>query len=488
MQISIEYVDNPNQEYWLWDQKITNKQGGRIYPSTISNVGSGKSVAVYQIDNQNIKHQIAQLICPDYEKLSQYYLKGKDISLDYTYIDNFTWLGNKKPYEVENLPYTEREGFTARCSFWNNSGNPEYLHIMQAKILSGYIDFSYAGFYDLNLDFVNLSIECGNLWFKNARFHNTQISLGTIKCSGDQLFQPEVSFSGIIAENSKIDAMIMSQKLSIDFICAKTTHTTITLDPLPTAIQELCLSRATIEKITVTNAEIDSLWITEADIDFLEFKRCKFLGLSQINGDIRTLHINDCINSNVFKISSPQINKISFANTINNGKFCFSDFKTSIAASLKANVLKDSSGDANQLLMLKENFRQIGEYQNEDICHLLYQKLKTKQERNILKKFGRYLLDSISGYGTKPFRMLLAILVLIVLFGSIYYFIPLFAYHGANTWIEHIYVSGITFFAVGYGDLFPLNTITKMVSLGEAFLGVSATSYFLVLLSRKVIR
>ena len=45
-----------------------------------------------------------------------------------------------------------------------------------------------------------------------------------------------------------------------------------------------------------------------------------------------------------------------------------------------------------------------------------------------------------------------------------------------------------TFFAVGYGDLFPATLATKMVSLVEAFSGVTMTSYFLVLLSRKVIR
>ena len=41
------------------------------------------------------------------------------------------------------------------------------------------------------------------------------------------------------------------------------------------------------------------------------------------------------------------------------------------------------------------------------------------------------------------------------------------------------------FFAVGYGDLFPATLATKMVSLVEAFSGVTMTSYFLVLLSRK---
>lgn len=48
MKIFVEKIDNPDQKFWIWKEKITNKQDGRIYPTTVSNVGLGKSVAVYQ--------------------------------------------------------------------------------------------------------------------------------------------------------------------------------------------------------------------------------------------------------------------------------------------------------------------------------------------------------------------------------------------------------------------------------------------------------
>ena len=73
MKIVVERIDNPNQEFWIWEKKITNKQTGRIYPSTISNVGSGRSVAVYQKDEDDNISQIAQLQLPDYKKLIEYY-------------------------------------------------------------------------------------------------------------------------------------------------------------------------------------------------------------------------------------------------------------------------------------------------------------------------------------------------------------------------------------------------------------------------------
>lgn len=488
MQIIVERTENPARSFWIWDEKITNKSEGRIYPSTTSNVGSGISVAVFQIDENENRTRIAQLELPDYEKLHEYYSTGKKINLDYTYIDDFSWLGEKKPYEVEGLSYTEREGFLARCSFFNNQGKESYLHLMQSIIKTDCLDFSYTAFFNLNLNLCNLTIEHGNVIFDHAHLYNSYISLSTIMCGGIQLFSPEISFRYISADNSKIDTMLMSQKLSIDFLCAQTINTIIELDSLPVAFKEICFTKATVKQVTITNAEIDSLDVLEACIDTLEFKRCKFLGYSNIDGNIGKLCINDSLNFSVFKLSLIETKELAFSNTVNNGKFCIQNFDVCIKAISNTMRSDTSSQFAEQLLMLKENFRQAGEYQNEDICHLLYQRIKTKTEKNIFKRVGRHFIDGISGYGTKPFRMLLVILVTIVLFGTLYYFAPFLSYHGAITWLDYVYTSGITFFAVGYGDLYPLNVVTKMVSLVEAFLGVTAMSYFLVLLSRKVIR
>ncbi|MBQ2662376.1 MAG: hypothetical protein IJF80_06975, partial [Clostridia bacterium] len=60
-----------------------------------------------------------------------------------------------------------------------------------------------------------------------------------------------------------------------------------------------------------------------------------------------------------------------------------------------------SSCDYQQWLMLKENFRQSGEYENEDICHLRFQREKTKKERNIIKKAGRFFRKLIPSFDTK---------------------------------------------------------------------------------------
>ena len=67
MKLITKEVSNPEKKFWIWDEKITNKQDGQIYPHNTTNVGSGKSVAVYQLSESGKEEQIAQLEIPDYK-------------------------------------------------------------------------------------------------------------------------------------------------------------------------------------------------------------------------------------------------------------------------------------------------------------------------------------------------------------------------------------------------------------------------------------
>ena len=134
------------------------------------------------------------------------------------------------------------------------------------------MDFSYSGFFNLNLDLCNLSVEQGNLVFDFARFDHSNISVGMIACGGNPYFSPEISFRYVKADTVKIDTMLISQSLSLDFLCAKTSNTTISLDPLPTTFKEICFVKAAANTVTITNAEIDTVDIREAHILILMSK------------------------------------------------------------------------------------------------------------------------------------------------------------------------------------------------------------------------
>lgn len=193
MKLITKEVSNPEKKFWIWDEKITNKQDGRIYPHNTTNVGSGKSVAVYQLSESGKEEQIAQLEIPDYKKLEEYYWQEKEICLDYTYIDEFEWLGDKAPYEVEGNPYREYEKITARAAIFY-SEEPKLIHLMQLKIQSEDLDFSYAGFYNLNLDICDITLVNGNVEFSDAHIIETEISLGGIECAEVDILHQKYHF------------------------------------------------------------------------------------------------------------------------------------------------------------------------------------------------------------------------------------------------------------------------------------------------------
>ena len=302
MKLITKEVSNPEKKFWIWDEKITNKQDGRIYPHNTTNVGSGKSVAVYQLSESGKEEQIAQLEIPDYKKLEEYYWQEKEICLDYTYIDEFEWLGDKAPYEVEGNPYREYEKITARAAIFY-SEEPKLIHLMQLKIQSEDLDFSYAGFYNLNLDICDITLVNGNVEFSDAHIIETEISLGGIECGGSRYFTPEVSFRYIKARKSKILTMLMTQSLSLDFLCAKTEETEVCLDPLPKTFENLCFVKSNISQVKLSNASIKELDIREARFDCLELLRCEILGKSNLSGSIKRFLFNDCINTNILRIA-----------------------------------------------------------------------------------------------------------------------------------------------------------------------------------------
>lgn len=80
------------------------------------------------------------------------------------------------------------------------------------------------------------------------------------------------------------------------------------------AFKEICFTKATVKQVTITNAEIDSLDVLEACIDTLEFKRCKFLGYSNIDGNIGKLCINFL--NDIRNAENPISNNRKLINTI----------------------------------------------------------------------------------------------------------------------------------------------------------------------------
>ena len=166
---------------------------------------------------------------------------------------------------------------------------------------------------------------------------------------------------------------------------------------------------------------------------------------------------------------------------------------------------------ADQFRILKENFSGTGKYEDEDRAYVMFKRyealsLHTEQkERGGLPKLLSYIpkgfkwlvFDKIGLYATAPGRVLISVLIFWFCFGFIYYIIEVTGLGKTvsavgnpdhlTVFLQSYYHSAITFFTIGYGDVYPQG-LSRIISGIEGFMGVFMMSYFTVAFVRKVLR
>jgi hypothetical protein len=166
---------------------------------------------------------------------------------------------------------------------------------------------------------------------------------------------------------------------------------------------------------------------------------------------------------------------------------------------------------AEQFRILKENFNSTGKYDDEDEAYVMFKRyegkswLANQQELGGVRKYASYIphgfqwlvYDKIGLYATSPGRVLLSVVVFWIFFGLIYTVIEVTGLGKTmssvgnpdqlSVILQSFYHSGITFFTIGYGDVFPQG-LSRVVSGIEGFMGVFMMSYFTVAFVRKVLR
>jgi hypothetical protein len=166
---------------------------------------------------------------------------------------------------------------------------------------------------------------------------------------------------------------------------------------------------------------------------------------------------------------------------------------------------------SEQFRILKENFSSTGKYEDEDEAYIMFKRYEAKswlteqQEKGGIAKIVSHIPDSfqwlvfdkIGLYATSPGRVLFSVVVFWFCFGLVYFFIDLVGLGKTisavgnpdhlSKFLQSFYHSAITFFTIGYGDVYPLG-LSRVVSGFEGFMGVFMMSYFTVAFVRKVLR
>jgi hypothetical protein len=166
---------------------------------------------------------------------------------------------------------------------------------------------------------------------------------------------------------------------------------------------------------------------------------------------------------------------------------------------------------AEQFRILKENFSGTGKYEDEDEAYIMFKRYEAKswlteqKEKGGITKILSYIpnsfqwlvFDKIGLYATSPGRVLFSVVVFWFFFGLLYFLAELAGLGKTmssvgnpdqlSILLQSFYHSAVTFFTIGYGDVFPQG-LSRVISGLEGFMGVFMMSYFTVAFVRKVLR
>lgn len=369
----------------------------------------------------------------------------------------------------------------------------------------GKISFFKASFSKNKLTFENTNFGDGNVSFSSAKFNcqlvnysNTKFKNGRINFIGANYCNSDIDFSKSKFENCEID--FFNNEIngnSVDFSLSKFNVTSVHFMNI---------------RFLNTNVILNSVIARESDFSFIDCLLSQYLDFRF--SEIETLKIINCSVEKELLLDSTNhsnvtIHNLSLKSTKNRGQI-YIDWKTAQKsiknfeiepidntkkAKLKAkNKLNDSK--AKEMRMIKENYHNIGEYDNEDNAFVEYMRYKRKSSSNPFVKIPHLIIDVIGKYATSPLRVFFSMIIVVILFGFLFSgFVSYTEINVAdnlitelNIFTQGVYFSLITFLTIGYGDVSPLNSLTAFAAGIEGFLGLFLMSYFTVAVVRKTLR
>ncbi len=454
-----------------------------------------------------------------------------DRVVDFSYA---AFIGDKIDFSNSHFGHGNLTFYQSICEDFNvdfsntsySEGNNSFQY---TKFGKGNITFENASFLNGNLSFINTSFNDGNVNFKNINFGNGDVQFSYAKFGEGIISFDKSIFNGLYIDFSKVE--FGNGKLDfrrVDFGNAEVNFSEI--------------EHAGKEKVSFRRAKFGDRSINfeeaifgDVDVQFdqAEFKSGK---ISLLNARAKSFSFSKCILSNYLDLRVYRCQFIDLSNSIIRdiidlkpgiapvnikrlyiqnirivGKI-FISWKENKVYDLIANQSETSYKEkADQFRILKEDFRNSGDYNDEDKAYVQFKRYELKQlsqeriNRNKWNKLWNYpivgfqkvIFDYMGLYATSPIRVLLSIIFANLLYGFIY---TIFVFYNSNyiscidsglnfteKLLDSFYFSSITFFTIGYGECTP-SGLLKIISPIEGFTGVFLMSYFTVAFVRKILR
>ncbi len=274
-----------------------------------------------------------------------------------------------------------------------------------------------------------------------------------------------------------------------------------------------CLEKKALSYSSFYNCNLSNTNIERADISYACFEKCNMEGvILAVSGGFST-RINDCVLTNACFFQS------GFRDCNFNGSdFTGVYFEGALLENIKVNhrtkfdvklagIWKTRSMPPEQKPDILRAIRiayEKAELWNHMDSFLFEEKVVQrkhllwaifKQEKSLAsftRWLGNYISCIISGYSTKPFRVILMSVIVTIVFSMLYLFFGTPSHNNISVAaiLESLYFSLTTFATLGYGDLSydASRPYMRILSTSEAWIGAVSIALFVVILARKVFR
>jgi hypothetical protein len=413
-------------------------------------------------------------------------------------------------------------------NFKNSLFTKGYKNFQYANFGNGDVNFINAEFNDGDVCFINCVFHDGDILFKVARFGTGKIDFRFAKFGkGNFSFEKaEFGDGGVDFRNIEFN------RAKVNFNRAQFGQGQISFDGCEITEGKFYFRKVKIEgggfefsNVDFKDAEVffDESFFGDGKISYFNSKFRK-LSLKSCNLDnyidLRAsycyeLDMSDAVIYNIidlkpfdFKID---INKFNITGIRLLGRIYLDWNKNEVKKIIYNQVDNTYSNKAEQFLTLKQNFNTIGYYNDEDFAYVEFKRMEAEDifERDKEKKgldtvkgfvnywFKKIVFDYIGLFATSPIRVLSSVIFIWFIFGVIYFLCHLSGFGDTvsgvgnpdhlSVLVQSFYHSAITFFTIGYGDVYPVG-LSRLFSAFEGFMGVFMMSYFTVAFVRKILR
>jgi hypothetical protein len=385
----------------------------------------------------------------------------------------------------------------------------------------GYIDFDNASFGFGKVDFRYVTFEKGDINFSNINFGKGFTDFGHIIFG-----KGNVNFSHIIFEGGNVDFRgTIFKKGNIVFKNAKFGNGNINFSKINFGVDKADFSDISFG--------VGKLSFESSLAKYLIFDNCIFNDYCDMRlKSCSILSLNNCTFKDVFDLKRDEenevrIDRISIINSKNLGQL-YLDWNANNVRHMVSNqrYIDDKGKEQEtsikqkleQFRLLKENFHNLGRYEDEDKAYVEFKRYerieaynnrdldkgkplsfkrlnyyKTNMVKFIINLLNIIVLEKIGGYGTCPENIFKTMLATISIFTGIYSLFPSMIDLTANCRIQGtipraFYLSVETFLTIGYGNISPANDYSIILAALEGFMGVFLMSYFTVAFVRKILR